>query len=387
MLGASIIPVAEPLIGERELAYVTDAVRSGWVSSKGPYVTAFEAAIARMCATDHAVAVSSGTTGLHLALAALGVGPGDEVIVPAYTFVATASVVRHVGATPVIVDVDPGHWCIDPTAIAQRITPRTKAIIPVHLFGHPAEMDAILRLAHDRGIKVIEDAAEALGAEFDGRPTGGLGDVGVFSFFGNKLITTGEGGMVVTQDRALAERMRMLRDHGMDPERKYWHPEVGFNFRMTNLQAALGVAQAEQVGVFLARKREIGRRYVEALRPLRGLTFQQTAPWANSSFWLFTMLIEETFGMDPTQLGAALLARGVDSRPGFVPLHSMPPYRCAGPYPVADRLGRQALSLPCAVSLTEEQQEYVIESVRELAGTATGAPAPDRQVAAVAAQG
>jgi perosamine synthetase len=364
-----LIPVAEPVLGERELANVVEAVRSGWVSSKGPFVEAFEAAIAARCGAAHGVAVSSGTAGLHLALAALGIGRGDEVIVPSFSFVATASTVRHVGATPVCADAESDHWCIDPAEVARLITARTRAIVPVHQFGHPANMDAILDLAHHHDLFVVEDAAEALGASYRGRPAGGLGDVGVFSFYANKVITTGEGGMLVTNDVALADRMRMLRDHGMDPQRRYWHPEVGFNFRLTNLQAALGMAQVERLPALLERKAAIGHRYTAALQAVPGIILQCPSVGGTSSWWMFTILLDEAFGLDPASVGAALLRQGVDTRPGLYPIHTMPPYASGRRCPVAERLGQRTLSLPSGASLNDADQSYVIDRLRALAGS------------------
>ena len=378
-----LIPVVEPVIGERELAYVTDAVRSGWVSSKGPYVGRFEAALANLSGTAHAVAVSSGTTGLHLAFAALGIGPGDEVIVPTFSFVAVASTVRHVGAMPVLADSDPVHWCIDPEDVERRITPRTRAIMPVHLYGHPADMDAITLVARRHGLHVVENAAEALGSTYKGRPVGGLGDVGVFSFYGNKLITTGEGGMVVTDDGALAARLRMLRDHGMQPDRPYWHPEVGFNFRLTNLQAALGVAQVEQIESFLDRKQAIARRYREGLGSLPGIAFQPTSPWATHSSWLFAILVDQAFGMHRDQVQAELGRHGIDTRRAAYEIHTMPPYLRDGRYPVAERLSDQGLHLPSGVTLSDDDQTYVIERIRELAGSPARQPARIRVAGAL----
>jgi perosamine synthetase len=369
---AAPIPVAEPLVGEAELANVVEAVRSGWVSSQGPFVEAFEAGVAERCGTAHAVATSSGTTALHLALAALGVGPGDEVIVPSFSFVATASTVRHVGATPVCADAEPEHWCIDPADVARLITPRTRAIGPVHQFGHPADMDAIVALARKHGLFVVENAAEALGATYRGQPAGSLGDVGVFSFYANKVITTGEGGMVVTGDRRLAERMRLLRDHAMDPRRRYWHPEVGFNFRLTNLQAALGVAQLERLPALLERKAEIGRRYTAALRSVPGVVLQRPRAGGSSSWWMFTILLDEAFGLGPEALGDRLLERGIQTRPGLNPIHAMPPYADGRRRPVAERLARGTLSLPSAATLSRSDQDYVIACLLDLAAHAGG---------------
>ena len=235
----SFIPVAAPSIGSREIAYVTDAVQSGWVSSIGPYLERFEQAFAEYVGVTRAVAVSNGTVGLHLALYALGIGAGDEVIVPDLTFVATAHAVIQTGATPVFVDVEPDTWCMDPAAVREAITPRTRAVIPVHLYGHAADMSAINMLAEEYGLLVVEDAAEAHGAEISGQRVGGLGQVGVFSFYGNKIMTTGEGGMLTTNDSILADRLRYLKDHGMSPAERYYHTELAFNYRMTNLQAAV----------------------------------------------------------------------------------------------------------------------------------------------------
>jgi len=370
MITKRMIPIAEPVIGGRELAYVTDAVRSGWVSSKGPYVEMFEAAVANGCEAVQAVSVSSGTTGLHLAFAALGIHRGDEVIVPTFSFVAVASTVKHVGATPVFADSDPYHWCIDPVDVERRITSRTRAIMPVHLYGHPVDMDAINDIARRHHLWVVENAAEALGSTYKGKPVGTLGDVGIFSFYGNKLITSGEGGMVVTNDRVLAERMRLLRDHGMDPSRPYWHPVVGYNFRLTNLQAAVGLAQHEQVDTFLRAKQQIAERYRAGLAEVPGLVCQPTADWATHSSWLFAIMVEPAFGLTRDQLQGALRDRGIDTRRAAYEIHTMPPYRSRERrrYPVAERLSAQGLHLPSGAGLSVSDQMYVIDSIRDLAG-------------------
>jgi perosamine synthetase len=368
--GGRRIPVAEPSIGERELAYVTDAVRSGWVSSIGAYVTRFEEQMSAACGARYGVATCNGTTALHLALAAMGIGEGDEVIVPSLTFIATANAVRYVGATPRFADSDAEHWCIDPREIERVISPRTKAIVPVHLYGHPADMDAILALAEARGITVIEDAAEALGATYRGRPVGGMADAGVMSFYGNKLITTGEGGMLVTNSASIAERARVLRDHAMHPERRYWHDEIGYNFRITNMQAALGVAQAERMGELLARKRAIAARYRQGFEDVAGLRLQGEMPWAESSWWMSTVELGPQIGVDRDTLAKALAVRGIDTRPVFVPVHTLPPYREPRVLANAQRIARRALTLPSAATLSEEDQEYVIACVREIASAA-----------------
>lgn len=362
------IPIAEPSLGEREVELVADAVRSGWVSSIGEYVTAFEAELARRCGVEHAIATSNGTTALHLALAVAGIGPGDEVVVPSLTFVATAAAVRYVGGMPVLADSDPAHWCLDPTDAARRITERTRAVVAVDLYGHPADMDALGELAREHDIVLVEDAAESLGADYRGRPAGSLGRLGVLSFYGNKLITTGEGGAVLTDDSTLAERARLLRDHAMDPKRRYWHGEIGFNYRITNMQAALGVAQLERLDEFLERKRALAAAYRSGLQDLPGVTLQEEADWATSSWWMTTLRIDPERGVGRDELAARLRADGVDSRPAFVPLHLLPHLRQDGALPVAEAVGTQGLSLPSSTSLSNAELEYVIGAVRRLVG-------------------
>lgn len=361
----SFIPIAEPSLGDREVELVADAVRSGWVSSIGEYVTAFEDELARRCRVAHAIATSNGTAALHLALAVAGIGPEEEVIVPSLTFVATAAAVRYVGASPVLADSDPTHWCVDPTDVANRITPRTRAIVAVDLYGHPADMDALAEIASEHDLALVEDAAESLGAEYRGRPAGCLALLGILSFYGNKLITTGEGGAVLTNDAALAERARLLRDHAMDPQRRYWHGEIGFNYRITNMQAALGVAQLERLSEFLERKRAIASAYRAGLEDLPGVTLQEEAGWATSSWWMTTLRIDPSDGVDRDELAVRLRADGVDSRPAFVPLHLLPHLRQEGALPVAEAIGSEGLSLPSSTCLTDEEVDRVIASVRE----------------------
>ncbi len=260
------IPISQPSLGELERRYLIDAFDSGWISSIGHYIEELEKSFAVYCGTEHAVAVSNGTVAIHLALEALGIEEGDEVIVPDLTFVATANAVRHANGVPVIVDVDRETMCMDPAALARAITPKTRAVIPVHLYGHPADMDRIMRIATARGIAVVEDAAEAHGAAIGGKRVGSFGRCGTFSFFGNKIMTTGEGGMITTDDGVLAGRLRFLRDHGMSRERKYWHTEIGYNYRMTNLQAAIGVAQLQRIDSLIEQKRSVIERYRKNFR-------------------------------------------------------------------------------------------------------------------------
>ena len=361
-----MIPVAAPVIGEREIAYVTDAIRSGWVSSIGPYIDRFEAGFAAFVGVKHAIAVSNGTVALHLALHGMGIGPGDEVIIPDLTFAATAHTVLQTGATPVFADVEPDTWCLDPRAVERALSPKTRAIVPVHLFGHPADMSAINAIARSRDIHVLEDAAEAHGAAIDGRRVGGLGRAGTFSFYGNKIMTTGEGGMVTTDDDALAQRCRFLKDHGMSPTRRYFHTELAFNYRMTNLQAALGVAQLEQVEELCAQKRRIMGWYREALAGVRGIELNAERPGTHNVYWMASVILGDDLPLGQQEISAALRARGVDSRPFFVPMSALP--HLAGfatvgvegaGCPVSARLARRGINLPSGCGLTRAEVERV----------------------------
>lgn len=359
-------PIAAPDIGDLEAQYVTDAVRSGWVSSLGSYILEFERGFAEFCGSKYGIATSNGTTALHLALEALRLGPGDEVIVPSLTFVATANVVTYVGATPVFVDVEADTWCIDPLCVERALTPRTRAVIAVHLYGHPANMDALRAVIGTRDIALIEDAAEAHGARHRGHRVGSVGDIGVFSFYGNKIITTGEGGIILTEDARLAERCSFLRDHAMSPTRRYWHPEVGFNYRITNLQAALGLAQLRRIDELIAKRDRIGRWYRDMLATQADVAFNPQAPWASTVFWLACALLPER--VDRTAVMQQLKAEGVDTRPFFVPMHRLPMYerarmvlRATGQPAVADALAEQGINLPTAPSLGQDDVAYITE--------------------------
>ncbi len=361
------IPVAEPVLGEEELANVIEAVRSGWISSRGPFIPEFEREFAAFCGVRHGVAVANGTVALHLALVAVGIGAGDEVLVPSLTFVATANAVRYCGATPVFIDADRDTWQMDPSTLESRVTRRTRAIVPVHLYGHPCDLDPILELARRHRLAVVEDAAEAHGAEYRGRRVGSLGTVGCFSFYGNKIITTGEGGMCVTDDGGLAERLRLLRDHGMDPKRTYWHEVIGYNYRMTNLQAAVGVAQVKKLPDFIEKKRRLANWYAEALAPLARagrITLPAEAPWAKSVFWMYSVLLTDARpSLD--EVRSRLNDRGVDSRPFFHPVHTLPPYAVGERLPVAEDLAPRGLSLPAGVGLERAQVQRVAQALTE----------------------
>jgi perosamine synthetase len=342
---SKFLPVSEPDLSSLEFRYVLDAFLSTWISSIGDYIRTFERTFAAKMGTAHGVATSNGTVSLHLALAALGIGEGDEVIVPDLTFAASANTVIHVGARPVLVDVDPDTWCVSVETIEQAITPRTRAIMPVHVFGRPAPMTEISSLAKARGLFVIEDCAEAHGARYDGRPVGSFSDVASFSFFGNKIITTGEGGICLTDNPDLAARMRMLRDHGMRPERRYWHEEPGFNFRMTNLQAAIGCAQLERMDELLAMRRNVHAAYLAAFTDVPDVAFPSPmSTRCEPVVWFSCALV-------PAEKRSALIdacrRANIDLRPFFYGLSSMPAYRSfARSCPVSTALSMSGINLP-----------------------------------------
>lgn len=363
----SPVPLTQPTLTGNELAYVTDCIQTNWISSQGEYVVKFEQNFAQFHGVRHAVTTSNGTTALHLALLAVGVGPGDEVIVPDLTFAASANAVFHCGARPVLADVTGDYWNLDPDRIEAAITPRTKAIMPVHLYGHPCDMDPIMEIAKKHGLKVVEDAAEALGATYKGRLAGTIGDAGCFSFFSNKVVTTGEGGMIVTNDPGIAATVRLLRDHGMEKGRRYWHEVIGYNYRLTNLQAALGLAQMERVGVFLERRKILAREYARHLADVPGIELPPQMPWAENIYWLYSIVVDpEQTRISRDLLMQALKAEGIETRPFFHPLHRQPPYlSCGGPCPVSARLADNGLSLPSGGNLTRREVETIC---RRLAG-------------------
>jgi perosamine synthetase len=370
---ANFIPVASTELAGNEEKYVVEAIRSTWISSTGEFVNRFETEFAQLCNSKHAVAVSNGTVALHLALLALDIRPGDEVIVPSLTYIATANAVRYVGAEPVFVDVDPNTWCIDPKAIEERITPKTKAIIAVHVYGHPADMDAINEIALAYGIPVVEDSAEAHFAEYKGRVTGGLAKIATFSFYGNKTLTCGEGGALTINDPDLEYRIRMLRGQGMDPKRRYFFPIIGYNYRLTNVACAILCAQLERREVIIQRRREIFRTYTEALSGISGIGMQPVAPWAKVSPWLFCITVDPVeYGHSRDELMGLLAEHGVDTRPFFIPLHTLPPYREGSQarqelLPITDSLGARGMNLPTFNQITEEQIGTVTDLIRQMA--------------------
>ena len=362
------INIAQPTFLGNERKYVLDAFDSGWVSSIGRYIETFEKAFAAYHGVKHAVATHNGTIALHLALAAAGIEEGDEVIVPDLTFIATANSVRYCHAIPILTDVSPGDWNISPDAIRQSLSSRTKAIIPVHLYGNPAAMGEIMKIAKQHNLLVIEDCAEALGAEYNGKKTGTFGHISCFSFFGNKIITTGEGGMCITNDDALAERMLLLRDHGMNRAKKYWYDDLGFNYRMTNIQAALGVAQLEQVDNLIAARDAIYRTYCQALSHHPGIMLQEVNKQRNVN-WMFTLRLTGMTFDGRNEVIALLKEAGIDSRPIFYPISMMSFYQdlkfTRGELHNSLKIAQEGISLPTYVGLTDTDIGFISSSLLE----------------------
>ena len=359
------IPVAAPVFAGNEKEYVNDCLDTTWISSAGKYIHAFEEQFASFCEVKHAISVMNGTVALHLPLLALEIGPGDEVIVPTFTYVATANCVTYVGATPVFVDSEPQTWNIDPQKIEQAITPRTKALIIVHIYGHPTNMNAIMDIAHRHNLYVIEDAAESHGARIYNKPVGSFGHVATFSFFGNKIITTGEGGMVVTNETDLAQKIRQLKGQGVDPERRYWFPMVGYNYRMTNIQAAIGLAQLEKVDWHLAQRRRIAETYRQHLKEVNGVTLQPELPGYVNSYWMTSLLVDGKLQQRDWVM-LQLAEYGIETRPFFYPMHVLPMYKglCDGQnFPIADQVSATGMNLPSSANLSADDIRYICDSL------------------------
>lgn len=360
------ISVAEPYLVGNEKAYVMDCMDSTWISSVGKYITAFEESFAKFCGVKHAIATNNGTTALHLALVVLGLEPGDEVLIPTVTYIATANAVRYCGATPVLVDVNPTTMNIEPADLERHITSKTKGIIPVHLYGHPAEMKPILEFAKKHKLFVLEDAAEAHGAEVDGNRVGTMGDCATFSFFGNKIITTGEGGMVTTNDDDLAAKLRLFRGQGMDPKRRYWFPVIGYNYRMTNIQAAIGLAQMEKIDQSISDRDRLAGWYNEALAPLKDKILLPTeAIWARQVFWMYTIFLRDGTEQQRDSVMRSLDEQGIETRPVFYPMHILPPYLQASTFPVADKWAHLGINLPTHQLLVKEDVERIAGALRK----------------------
>jgi perosamine synthetase len=364
------IPIAEPDLSGNEEKYVIECIKTGWISSKGKFVDQFEEKFASYVGVRHAIAVSSGTAALHLALVALDMQPGDEIIMPTFTMIACANVAKYLGAKPVLVDSEISTWNIDPNRIEEKITDKTKAIMAVHIYGHPADMDPIMKIAKKYGLYVIEDAAEAHGAEYKGRKVGSIGDLGCFSFYANKIITTGEGGMITTNDDKIAEKVRKLRDQGYNLTMRKWliHDVVGYNYRLTNLQAAVGLAQLERIEEFVNKHRENAYHYNSLLKGIRGVTLPPEMSWAKNVYWMYTILIdEEILGITRDDLMKKLENYDIETRSTFLPIHLQPPYinvYANKKYPIAELLGRRGVNLPSGNTIAKEDIEYVVSAIK-----------------------
>ena len=363
---AARIPVAAPVLDGREKEYVLECLSTSWISSNGRFIVEFEKAFADFCGVEHAVATNNGTTALHLALVSLGLKPGDEVIVPTLTYIASANAVRYCGAIPVFVDNHVPNFNMDPDAIQAKITGRTKGILPVDLFGHPVDLDPILQIAENNGLFVLEDAAEAVGARYKGRRLGGHGTCATFSFFGNKIITTGEGGMVTTNDGELAARLRLFRGQGMDPQQRYWFPVIGYNYRMTNIAAAIGLAQLERVDLHLAKRKLIAEGYNRRLTRYSDRFLLPTAEaWADHAYWMYTIILRESLMVDRDEVMRDLDEVGIETRPVFWPMHVLPPYRdtTGEAFPCAEFCSSRGISLPTHGLLTENDMDRVVDAL------------------------
>jgi perosamine synthetase len=371
---SDFIPVNEPLLDGNERKYLLECLETGWISSEGPFVRQFEERFAQVVDRRHGVAVANGTAALEIAVKALGIGPGDEVILPTFTIISCAAAVVRAGALPVLVDADPLTWNMDVDQVEALITPRTKAIMAVHIYGLPVDMEPLLALAGRHGLRVIEDAAQMHGQTYRGRPCGSFGDVSIFSFYPNKHITTGEGGMIVTDDAAVAERCRGLRNLCFQAERRFVHEELGWNYRLTNLQAALGLAQLERLDGFVERKRELGRRYSELLADLPRLELPVAGTaYAASIYWVYGLVLKEQLPFAADEAMRRLAAQGIGTRPFFWPMHEQPVFRKMGLfvgecYPVAERLARRGFYLPSGLALSDDQQLRVAKVLREVIG-------------------
>ena len=367
-----MIPVNTPLLDGNERKYLLDCIDTGWISSEGPYISRFEEAFAARVGRKHGIAVSNGSVALDAAVVALDLGPGDEVILPTFTIISCAAAIVRAGATPVVVDADPVTWNMDVSQVEAKITPRTKAIMVVHIYGLPVDMDPIFALAAKHGLKIIEDAAEMHGQTYRGRPCGSLGDLSTFSFYPNKHLTTGEGGMIVTDDPKLADRCRSLRNLCFQPPRRFVHEELGWNLRMTNLQAALGVAQLERLDTFVERKRRMGRLYTELLADVPGLQLPVPArPYADNIYWVYAVVLGDRYPFDAIEAMRRLGAKKIGSRPFFYPMHQQPVFLKRGMFadvrcPVAERIAERGFYLPSGLGLTDDEIRTSAACLKEI---------------------
>lgn len=373
-----MIPVNEPVLTDQDFEYLKEAFSSGWISSAGKYIEKFEQSWAEYCGMKHGISVSNGTAAIQLALDAAGIGAGDEVIMPSFTIISCGQAVTNLGATPVLIDSDANTWCMDVTSIESRVTRKTKVIMVVHMYGHPVDMDVVMAIAKKHNILVIEDAAEVHGARYlSNRGTssekwlvcGGIGDISTFSFFANKLITTGEGGMILTSDTDINDRAVMLRNLCFNTERRFLHYELGYNYRLTNMQAAIGVSQIQRIEDIVDRKIEIGRYYQEQLSQIEGIQLQKQEPWAKGVFWINGLVLDDWLDCTAEKFCDELRKLGVDTRPFFLGMHEQPVFSSQGlfigeQYPVSERIARQGFYLPSGLSLTIDQVDEVIKKFK-----------------------
>lgn len=366
-----MIPVNTPLLAGNEKKYLAECIETGWISSEGPFVEKFETSFASLVDREHAIAVSNGSAALDAAVVALEIGPGDEVILPSFTIISCAAAIVRAGAVPVVVDSDPLTWNMTADTIEAAITPRTKAVMVVHIYGHPCDMDPIMALASAHGLYVIEDAAEMHGQTYRGRPCGSFGDISTFSFYPNKHITTGEGGMLATNDAVLAERCRGARNLFFNNQQRFVHHELGWNMRMTNMQAALGLAQIEQIDGFVKRKRDMGRRYTELLSNTPGLELPLAeTDYSQNIYWVYGIVLADDMS-SPREVMAALGEQKIGTRPFFWPMHEQPVLLKMGLFggvrcPVAERLARRGFYIPSGLALTDVEIEQVADALRDI---------------------
>ena len=372
----NFIPVNEPLLDGNEKKYLIECIETGWISSEGPFVRRFEEEFSSRVERKHGIAVANGSGALDIAVKAVGIGPGDEVIMPTFTIISPALSVVSAGATPVLVDSDPVTWNMDVTQIEDKITSRTKAILVVHIYGLPVDMDPVLDIAQRHGLIVIEDAAEMHGQTYKGRPCGSFGEISTFSFYPNKHVTTGEGGMIVTDDDELADRCRSLRNLCFGKERRFVHEDLGWNYRMSNLQAAVGLAQLERLDEFVGRKREMGRRYTELLSDVPGIRLPlASTDYAENIYWVYGIVLDDSVKLDAEQAMDKLRERGIGTRPFFWPMHAQPVFEriefaVKWDWPVAERFARRGLYLPSGLGMLPGQTERVTETLKSVIASA-----------------
>ena len=366
-----MIPVCTPFLGKNEKKYLLDCVETNWISSSGKYIEKFEDKFSQYCHAKYGVATTSGTTALHLAFAAVGINKGDEVIMPTFNIASTAFAALYCGAKPVFVDSQPDTWNIDPQRIEQKITKKTKAIVPVHMYGHPCDMTAIMRIARKHKLIVIEDAAEAHGAKYRGKRVGGIGDIGCFSFYGNKIITCGEGGMVVTSNKRISDRCQNLKNLSFLEEKRFWHKEIGFNYRMTNIQAALGLAQFEKIDQYIKMRRRNALFYNSLLKDIRGIILPVERPDVKNIYWMYSVLVGRNFGMSRDEFMKRLKGMGIESRIFFIPMHQQPVLKkmkivSKEKFPIAEDIARRGIYLPSGSGLKKKEIEYVCDCIRKI---------------------